>query len=185
MALSFSVLSRSLALLLRATRYSPRRSTIAYACQPAGACRSVRLCDRAQSPTQSIRICVVDLPWSESELSDSGFDATDAPRASGKPLGNVGLAGTFLPPNENNPEQNLTIQTSKDDQFSRLLTFLGDRNGRRRSSGGLYLAVFSFTETFDVNLFCFPQFTTVFTLSDWTTLLLDLVERTVNVFAIR
>ena len=35
------------------------------------------------------------IPYSESEPSDGGTSATDAPRALGKPPGNVALAGTF------------------------------------------------------------------------------------------
>ena len=52
-------------------------------------------------------------PYSESELSDRGIDAADAPRASGKPLGNAALAGTFLLPGLTNPKQNLNSQMSR------------------------------------------------------------------------
>ena len=43
--------------------------------------------------------------------------------------------------------------------------------------------VFGFTDTLDMNLFRFAQFTTVFTLSYGTTFLLDLEQGTVGVLA--
>ncbi len=49
----------------------------------------------------------MDAPGSESEPSNT---ATDAPRVSGNPLGNVALTGTFFPPNETKPAKDLIIQ---------------------------------------------------------------------------
>ena len=50
------------------------------------------------------------VPYSESEPSDIGGTPADPLRPSGRPLGKAALAGTFLPPSESKPEQNLTIQ---------------------------------------------------------------------------
>ena len=123
-------------------------------------------------------------PRSESEVSDSGFDAADAPRAAGKPLGNAALAGTFLPVNERNPQQNLTIQTSTLHEGVVQITFLRDSDHGRRVSLRLYVTLSLFTNTFDMNLFCFPQLATVIALGDGATFLLNLEQRTVGVFAV-
>ena len=58
------------------------------------------------------------------------------------------------------------------------LTFLTRR-------GGLFIwwVIFGFAHTLDVNLLCFTEFTTVLALSDGTTLLLNLKEGAVGVFA--
>ena len=44
--------------------------------------------------------------------------------------------------------------------------------------------IFAFADTFHVDLAGLPKFATVFTLSDGTTLLLDLEKRAVDVFAV-
>lgn len=125
-------------------------------------------------------------PCSESEASDSGFDAADAPRAGGKPLGNAALAGTFLPVDEKNPQQNLTIQTSTIHEMLSQITFLCDSDHRRRRRGCwvVCLDLSRFTDTFDMNLFRLPQLATVFALSDGASLLLNFKQRTVGVFAV-
>ena len=58
------------------------------------------------------------------------------------------------------------------------LTFLS-------AGGGLLIwwVVFGFAHALDVDLLCFTEFTAVLALSDGTTLLLDLKEGTVGVFA--
>jgi len=43
--------------------------------------------------------------------------------------------------------------------------------------------LFGFAHALDVDLFCFPEFTTVFALSDGTTLLLNLKKGAIGVFA--
>ena len=67
----------------------------------------------------------------------------------------------------------------------RQFTFLRKCDGGRRGPGSrLYLDLLRLTDAFNVNLFCFPELATVFTLGDGATFLLDLVQRTVGVFAV-
>ena len=58
------------------------------------------------------------------------------------------------------------------------LTFLTGRGGLL-----IWWVVFGFAHALDVNLLCFTEFTTVLALSDGTTLLLNLKEGAVGVFA--
>ena len=117
------------------------------------------------------------IPYSESDPSDGGTSATDAPRAGGKPLGNVALAGTFFPPNGTKTGTDLTIQhTVQKARMVRQVTFLHYREWP--------LSIFlGFADTLDVNLFRFAEFTAVVALSNGTTFLFDLEQWAVGVFA--
>ena len=56
-------------------------------------------------------LCAFDvLPYSESDPSERGCKATDAPSDSGKPLGNAGVAAAFLPVTETKGREGLIIQ---------------------------------------------------------------------------